>query len=59
MRTRSGALPGDGTIWVSFTRPDYWYFGRSQLLDSTSPRFNRGWSQGFGFFVLNVRWLEK
>jgi len=46
-------------MWFSFSRPDYLYFGRYRLLDAGDrSAFNRGWSQGFGFFVLNVRWNE-
>lgn len=46
-------------MWFRFSRPDFFYVGRYRLLDAgdASP-FNRGWSQGFGLFVLNVRWNE-
>lgn len=46
-------------MWFRLWRPDYFYLGRSRLLDASdgSP-FNRGWSLGFGFFVLTARWNE-
>lgn len=46
-------------MWFRFSRPDFFYVGRYRLVDAGdgSP-FNRGWSQGFGLFVLNVRWNE-
>jgi hypothetical protein len=46
-------------MWFRIWKPDYWYFRRSRLLDASdgSP-FNRGWSQGFGFFVLGCYWNE-
>lgn len=43
--------------WFNFSQPDYWYWGRSYLIDAgAGSRFNRGWSQGFGIIVLHVRW---
>lgn len=44
-------------MWFRFSRPDFFYVGRYRVVDAgdRSP-FNRGWSQGFGFFVLHCRW---
>lgn len=46
-------------MWFRFWRPDYFYVRHVRLIDAGdgSP-FNRGWDQGFGFFVLTVRWNE-
>lgn len=46
-------------MWFRFSKPDYFYVGRSRLLDAgdLSP-FNRGFSIGFGFFVFHARWNE-
>jgi hypothetical protein len=46
-------------MWFRFSRPDYFYLGRSRLVDAVdaSP-FNRGTSLGFGFVVLHCRWNE-
>lgn len=46
-------------MWFRFSKPDYFYVGRYQLLDAgdLSP-FNRGVSIGLGFTVLHARWNE-
>lgn len=46
-------------MWFRLWIPDYFYIKRARLLDAgdASP-WNRGWDQGFGFFVLSCRWNE-
>lgn len=46
-------------MWFRFWRTDYFYIRRSRLIDASdgSP-FNRGWTQGLGFFALDCRWNE-
>ena len=46
-------------MWLRFWKPDYFYIRRSRLIDASDGMpFNRGWTQGFGFFALTVRWNE-
>ena len=46
-------------MWFRISRPDYFYLRHNKLLDAGDrSAFNRGWAQGFGFFVLTCRWNE-
>ncbi len=42
---------------LQFFLTDYWYFGHARVIDGIP--YDRGFTQGFGFFAVEARWVSK